>query len=213
MSAPICIFDVDGVLVDTFAANADAYQHACRALGLPEPDPAEIRRLLGRPAEEMARRLGCPPERVEEFIEGYARPRYHEALRARAIAFPGVGRVLEVLRDRGVHIAAWTIGPTAQQEMVLSLAGLRRWVELLHAHGANDYPKPDPRGLEEIVARLGAGEPRYLIDDRGEMMAGASRIGARRVFAAYGYGGPGDDPPDAVIEAPEDLLPIVFPES
>jgi phosphoglycolate phosphatase-like HAD superfamily hydrolase len=116
LSAPLVIFDVDGVLVDTVAANVEAYQFACRRMGLPMPEVDLIRPLLGRSAEEMAIALGCPP--------------------------------------------------------------------------ATDYPKPDPRGLEEIVARFPRAAPRYLVDDRGKTLAGADYIGARRIFAAYGLGAP-----------------------
>ncbi|MBI3976048.1 MAG: HAD family hydrolase [Armatimonadetes bacterium] len=209
MSAPLVIFDVDGVLVDTLPANVEAYLHACRQMGLPAPDAENVRRLLGRSAEEMAVALGCPPEHVGEFVDGHARPRY-QAIVARGVpTFPGVPEVLAALRDGGTRVAAWTIGGVAQQEAVLTAAGIRRWIELLHAPGVTGYPKPDPRGLEEIVVRFTAAEPRYLVDDRGEMLAPADRIGARRIFAAYGYGTAPTPDPDAVLRAPRDLLALI----
>ncbi|MGH2625249.1 MAG: hypothetical protein ACRDHY_01190, partial [Anaerolineales bacterium] len=97
------------------------------------------------------------------------------------------------------------------QEAVLRGAGIRAWIEFLHAPGETEYPKPDPRGLEEIVARFPTASPRYLIDDRGEMLSGAGRIRARRIFAAYGLGAPPLSPPDGVLRAPLDLLALIPP--
>jgi len=211
MSVPLVIFDVDGVLVDTVAANVEAYQFACRRTGLSVPEADHIRPLLGRSAEEMAVALGCPPGEVREFVETYAGPRYEAVVARGVLTFPGVPELLAALADRGVRLTAWTTGRAVLQEAVLRRAGIRAWIEFLHAPGATDYPKPDPRGLDEIVARFPGAAPRYLVDDRGEMLAGADHIGARRIFAAYGLGAPPLSPPDGILHAPADLLALIPP--
>lgn len=210
---PLVIFDVDGVLVDTLAANLKAYQHACRQMALPVPGAEAIRPLLGRSAEEMAGVLGCPPERIEEFVRVHAWPRYEQVVTRGVPTFPRVPALLTALRGGSVRVAAWTTGRAALQEAVLTAAGIRPLIEYLHAPGMTDYPKPDPRGLEEIVAQFPSTEPRYLIDDRGEMLAPAHRIEARTIFAAYGLGAPPPVPPDAVVQAPWEILALVAPEA
>ncbi len=213
MSGALAIFDVDGVLVDTLWANVDAYQYACRQMGLPVPRLEIIRPLLGRRAEEMAAALGCPAERVEEFVRGHAGPRYERAVSCGVSPFPKVPELLAALRAAGVRVAAWTTGRATLQEAVLTAAGVRAWIEYLHAPGLTAFPKPDPRGLDEIVGRFPAAAPRFLVDDRGEMLDGAGRIGARTIFAAYGLGPPPAISPDAVVRAPWQILALIAPES
>lgn len=105
MRAPLVILDVDGVLVDALAAHVEAYRYACREMGLPLPQEGEVRRLMGLGADEMAVRLGCPRERVGEFVDGFARPGYAAILSAR-IPFAGVPDTLAALREGGTRIAA-----------------------------------------------------------------------------------------------------------
>jgi len=210
-SRPLAILDIDGVLVDTLAANIEAYQYACGRMGLPVPGVDQIRSLMGLRAEEMAVALGCSPGEARDFMERYAWPRYEAVVAEGVPTFPGVPDVLAALADRGVRLTAWTSDRAALQEVVLSRAGIRGWIEYLHAPGESEHPKPDPRGLEEIVARFPGAAPRYLIDDRGEMLSGANRIRARRIFAAYGLGVPPLRPPDGVLRTPLDLLALILP--
>jgi len=210
---PLVIFDVDGVLVDTSAANVEAYEYACRQMSLPVPRVEAIRSLLGRSADEMAIAFGCPPGQVREFVEAHAGPQYEAAVARGVATFTGVPELLAALADRGTRLAAWTTGRAVLQEAVLRRAGIRGWIEFLHAPGAAKYAKPDPRGLDEIVAHFPGTAPRFLVDDRGEMLAAAERIGARRIFAAYGLGAPPPTPPDAVVTSPWGILALVAPES
>lgn len=209
MKRPLFIFDVDGVLVDTSAANVDAYQHGFRSIGLPVPEADKVRALLGLPAEVMSSGLGCPENRVREFLAEHVWPRFREILPVLARGFPGVAEILEELRSRGASIAAWTAGDAHLQEVVLSGAGLRRFINFVHAHGTARHPKPDPRGLAEIVSHFNGAVPRYLIDDRADLLSHGREIGAVKVFAAYGFGRLEGGTADVVLRSPGDLLTLL----
>lgn len=71
------------------------------------------------------------------------------------------------------------------------------------------YPKPDPRGLQEIVVFFDSPSPRYLVDDRDDMLAAGRSIDAVRVFAGYGFGQAGMILPDAILQTPWDLLALI----
>lgn len=212
MSAPLVIFDVDGVLVDTSAANVEGYQTGCRAVGIPVPEPGRVRKLLGLPFEEMAQQLGCPPDRLEEFrrVGGAV---YRQRVAEGVPTYPGVPEVLSELRARGVQLAAWTTGGVALQEIVLKAASLRGWIAFLHAPGMTTHPKPDPIGLREIVAHFPESAPRFLVDDRGENLTAGREIDAVGVFAAYGFGVPPSSRFHAVVvRTPGEILDLVVPK-
>ncbi|MGH2453450.1 MAG: HAD family hydrolase [bacterium] len=208
---PLVIFDVDGVLVDTSAANVEGYQAGCRAVGIAVPEPAQVRTLLGLSFEEMARQLGCPPDRLEAF-RGVGGAAYRRHVGEGVPVYPGVPDLLSELSAGGVRLAAWTTGAVALQEMVLKAVGLRQWIAFLHAHGMTTYPKPDPRGLREIVAHFPESAPRFLVDDRGENLLAGREINALEVFAAYGFGAPPGSPPHAVVHTPGEILDLVDPQ-
>ncbi len=51
------LFDLDGTLLDQFAAIHRCHAHAMRSVGLPAPTPERVRRAVGRGIEEAIREL------------------------------------------------------------------------------------------------------------------------------------------------------------
>ncbi|MEW6284200.1 MAG: HAD hydrolase-like protein, partial [Candidatus Eremiobacterota bacterium] len=110
MNTDLAIFDLDGVLIDSRGANAEAFAFGIHQLGLPRPDPARVVALIGQPADRMLAELGCPPERLVETFERYVRPRYLECVAEFARPYPGAADLLGRLRSAGFGVAACTSG-------------------------------------------------------------------------------------------------------
>ncbi|HYP16450.1 MAG TPA: HAD hydrolase-like protein, partial [Opitutus sp.] len=64
------LFDLDGTLVDHFAAIHRAHSHTLRQLGLPAPSMAQVRAAVGGGVEVAVRRL-VGAERTAEALAVY----------------------------------------------------------------------------------------------------------------------------------------------
>ena len=181
----LVVFDLDGVLIDSRAANYQAFACGVEALGLPSPEEETVVGLIGLSAAEMLQRLGCPAERVSEIYEGFVKPHYLENLPRLARAVDGAAEVLTQLRRRGHRVVACTSGDRALQEKALRHIGLR-----------------------ELVQRVGHEGPIVHVEDSQVGLQMGLECGVTTVFADYGFGKPEPLTPHFRIQKLTQLLDV-----
>lgn len=153
MSAPAaCLFDLDGLLLDTEPLHGQAWRQAAEHFGLQLPE-AELMRLRGRRRLENARqviawigeRVGAPPT-VEELLA--VQQPIARSLLPQAAAMDGAPELLRQCRQRRVAMALVT--SSSRESLQLKTAG-HPWLEpiTLRIHGddpelAEGKPAPDP---------------------------------------------------------------------
>ena len=192
----LVVFDCDGTLVDSQDAICRSMETAFAAAGLPAPDRAAVRRIVG---------LSLPQALVELAPEATDEQRRHalEAYKASFRAarsqgtleqplYPGVEALLRRLHSRGLVLGVAT---------GMSDRGL---AACLARHGVNDlfttlqtadrHPsKPHPAMLEAALFESGAapGEA-VMVGDTVFDMEMARTAGVRAVGVAWGYHAPGE---------------------
>lgn len=180
------VFDWDGTLLDSTGAIARAIQDAARDLGLPVPDDARARHVIGLGlADALAYAVPeLSPADYPRLIERY---RHHYLMHdANLVLFDGVREMLADLQARG-HLLAVATGKSA--------AGLRRALASsgLGAHfvttrcADQTAPKPDPAMLHEISAELDlAPERLVMIGDTTHDLRMAHAAGTAAIAVTYG---------------------------
>jgi phosphoglycolate phosphatase len=148
------LFDLDGTLIDHFAAIQRAHAHTLRQLGLPEPTAAQVRDAVGGGLEEAIARL-VGPDRVVAALAIY-RPYWDATMLDDVRLLPGARELLTTLKRNGIQAAVFTNkhGPSSRRICVhLHLAGL-----LEGNFGATDTPwlKPAPEFAAHALQALGA---------------------------------------------------------
>jgi HAD superfamily hydrolase (TIGR01549 family) len=148
------VFDWDGTLVDTLAALYRANVAALDAFGIPF-DQTLLRRHYTADWRLMYRRLGIPPERLDEANDRWLA---HYQGGSEVKPFPGAVEALERLRDAGVVIGLVTAGDRAIIEPQLEATGLGELIRV-RVFG-DDLPvhKPDPQPLRAVLDALGVGD-------------------------------------------------------
>ena len=209
------LFDLDGTLADTAPDLAAAVNRIRADQGM---DALPIERL--RPFASAGARglvfagLGVKPGDAEydgmreAFLEYYA-----ERICVNTRLFPGIQALLEQLGRRGV---AWGIVTNKALRFTERLiAELRLRPACVVGGDSTPHLKPHPASLllaaEQL--RLAPAECCYLGDDLRDIQA-ARAAGMRPVAVEWGYhhpdnSGPGTWQADAVINRPEDLLPLL----
>lgn len=204
----LVVFDLDGVLIDSRAANYEAFARGIEAVGLARPEEDAVVSLIGLSAAEMLQRLGCPSERVSEIYDGFVKPHYLENLPQLARAVEGADAVLTELRRRGHRVVACTSGDRALQEKALRHIGLRDFFEDMQTPDDSRFHKPQVEYLRELVQRVNHVGPIVHVEDSQVGLQMGLECGATTVFADYGFGKPDPFKPHFRIQKLKELLEV-----
>ncbi|SDH42085.1 HAD-IA family hydrolase [Pseudonocardia oroxyli] len=206
--ADAVVFDLDGVLVDSFAVMREAFGIAYAEVVGSGPAPFEdYNRHLGRFFPDIMRLMGLPLEMEAPFV----RESYRLADRVRL--FPGVADLLAELDARNVPLAVATGKAGVRARSLLD--GLGVLERFRHVIGSDEISRPKP--APDIVLRA-----LDLLDvppDRAVMVGDAvtdlrSARGARVRSVAALWGTTEEaalraEGPDVVAQAPTDVLALV----
>ena len=148
------LLDLDGTLIDHFAAIHRAHAHTLRQLGLPEPTLAQVRAAVGGGLETALARL-VGPERVAAALAFY-RPYWDATMLDDVALLPGARELLERLRARGAKLAVLTNKHGPSSRRICDHLGLTPLLDGIF--GATDTPwlKPQREFTAHVLQQLGA---------------------------------------------------------
>jgi phosphoglycolate phosphatase len=179
----LAVFDLDGTLVDSVDDIAAAVNHGLARAGLPPRSRDEVRRFIGDGARVlMERAVGPHRDRIDEVIAGW-REHYGAHLLDQTRPYPGV---VEVLAAARCTLAIQTNKPGDMARRILGGLGLlSRFAVVL---GGGEAPaKPDPAGVRDILARVGARpEEAVFVGDSPVDVATARNAGLVFVGVTWG---------------------------
>ncbi|KOY55806.1 phosphoglycolate phosphatase [Streptomyces sp. XY332] len=202
------IFDLDGVIVDSFAVMEEAFAIAYKeVVGEGRAPFEEYRRHQGRYFPDIMRIMGLPLEMEEPFVRESYR------LAHQVPVFEGITELLATLRSRRFKLAVATgkSGPRARS--LLEQLGLLHFFD--HVIGSDEvaHPKPAPdivvRALE--LLELPA-EEAIMIGDAPTDIASAHGAGVASAAALWADVDDEDAllgaQPGAVLYRPDELLAL-----
>jgi pyrophosphatase PpaX len=212
MRFPVCLFDLDGTLIDSGPMILASMAHAVRTVTGRELAYEELAATVGGQGL-VSQMQELDPERVDELVDAY---RVHnEPLHETLEAFDGIAEVLSRLRSDGRRLAI----VTAKRHRTVGLAferlpWLREQFDLVIAYEDTERHKPDPDPVLAALEQLGAAPSRgaYVGDSPFDVRA-AKAAGAFAV--AVGWGGIHSDErlleesPDAFVRSPSELLDVL----
>lgn len=186
MKYQLIVFDWDGTLLDSAGAIVNAIQAACRDLGLPEPDDARARHVIGLGLVDAMRHAvpDLPPDSYQAMVDRY---RFHYLAGDHELTlFKGVPALLERLKNGGHLLAIATGKSRAGLERALDHSGLRPY--FLASRCADEcHSKPHPQMLEELMAEFGVAEAAtVMIGDTSHDLLMASNAGVDGLAVTYG---------------------------
>lgn len=186
MKYSLVVFDWDGTLLDSAAAIVRSIQAACADLGLPIPDDARARHVIGLGLAD-AMRHAVPELRAEQMQAMVDRYRHHYLSSDHQLTlFAGVPAMLERLRAAGHMLAIATGKSRVGLERALDHSSLRPL--FMGSRCADEcHSKPHPQMLEELILEFGV-EPMstVMIGDTSHDMLMAKSAGVDGVAVTYG---------------------------
>lgn len=148
------LFDLDGTLIDHFAAIHRSHTHAMSQLGLPVPTLAQVRAAVGGGLEQAIARLAGPAN-VAAVLAAY-RPYWNATMLDDVQLLPGAKESLTTLKQAGIRSAVFTNKHAPSSRRICEHLGI---AELLVGNfGATDtaWLKPERAFSDYVLAALQA---------------------------------------------------------
>lgn len=150
------LFDLDGTLVDSYAALAEAVNYARREHGLADLSPGRIRDFVGEGLERLLQRA-FDPIAVPRSAQTSFERRYDEICCEESRVLDDVADTLTELHALHVTMAVCTNKPTAFSRKILDFLELARFFRAIVGPDLAGARKPDGqhvlRTLEEARCR------------------------------------------------------------
>jgi len=145
------LFDLDGTLVDSYAALAEAVNHARRAHGLHELSAGRIRDFVGDGLETMLQRA-FETENVPRSAKMAFEERYDQICCAKSRVLDDVEETVAALHARGVAMAVCTNKPTSFSKKILDFLGLAPFFRAVVGPDLAGARKPDAQHVLHALA-------------------------------------------------------------
>lgn len=213
----LIVFDLDGTLVDTLPAIAEACNAMLEGEGLPTHPREAYRRFAGDGAAMLVKRASGhrfddDPERVADLVRKF-RERDEKADEDLAHPYEGVASMLAGLLEREIPLAILSNKEHAEAvALVEKRFGAEPFVAVL-GHDGRFPLKPDPHALLQLIkdAKTTPARTVYVGDTDTDMRTGRA-AGAFVVGCAWGFRDRDElarTGADVVIDRPTDLVSLI----
>jgi phosphoglycolate phosphatase len=222
------VFDLDGTLIDSGTDLCNSVNATLKHFAKPELPIAVIAGYIGDGASLLVRRAFGDPEgdiHDEEYVAKaltFFLDYYRIHKLDHTFLYPGVLESLEAIRSAqsGVLMAVLTNKPVNPSRDICAHFGLARF--FFQNYGGNSFhtKKPDPHGLQSLIAEAGAIVGRVItpaetvmIGDTDVDVLTARNIGARSIGCTFGLKPHSltEVTPDYLAHSPADWPRILAP--
>jgi len=140
------LFDLDGTLVDSYAALTEAVNHARRSEGLADLNADRIRGLVGDGVEKLLQRAFDRTEIERHTVHAFE-SRYDEVCCQESRVLADVEATLAQLQSRGIGMAVCTNKPTFFSKKILDFLELSRYFRAIVGPDLAGARKPEAQHL------------------------------------------------------------------
>ncbi len=179
MTKPLLVFDLDGTVIDGYAAIGQALAYAMERLGFAPPPDARVRVMVGYGLERLLEQA-VGRELASEGVRLF-RERYPEVAVAGSHLLPGVAETLATLDAAGHPMALASNKPARFSRLILEAKGVAQYFREIAGPDAATPAKPDPTMLKTILERAAAPAATTVVVGDMEVDADFARAAGCRV--------------------------------
>lgn len=213
----LCVFDLDGTLVNTIKDIAYAANHSLELLGYPTCDEDSYRYKIGNGMRMICKRAmpeeaGNDEAKLDEMVKLY-NEYYSVHCCDRSPAYPGMIELIPRLQKAGVTCAVISNKPHPQTMIVMDT--LFPDAGFAYIEGQSDrFPrKPDPTVLLDCVEKLGfTREETVYVGDSDVDMIFSHNAGVTGLGVAWGFRGREElegSQADGIADTADDIFDFV----
>lgn len=192
MKTKLCIFDLDGTLINSLYDLADAMNYALERHGFPTHPRDKYRYMVGNGISVLADRAMVVPEGTDSEIKNAILADFNEYYNAHNMDFTrpynGIPKLLDDLDKLGIRYAVLSNKPDIfAGEIVSALFEGRKFAAIWGKR--DDFPrKPDPASVLALIREVGVSpEDCLYIGDSNVDMQTAHNAALRNVGVSWGF--------------------------
>jgi len=177
------IFDMDGVLVDSYRPHFESWR-ALAAENALELTEEQFARLFGRPGRTIITELWAGSVREDQVrsLDERKEYLYREIIRDHIPVCEGLIGLLEDLRTGGAKLAVGSSGPPENVDLVLDGLGIRTYFSAMVTGMDVTRGKPDPEVFLLAAERIAVPPARCaVIEDAPAGLQAAHRAGMKAI--------------------------------
>ncbi|HUJ20627.1 MAG TPA: HAD-IA family hydrolase [Bryobacteraceae bacterium] len=211
----LVIFDLDGTLIDSSVDLANSVNATRAHLHLPPIENETVYSYVGNGAPVLIRKALGPeyPEGEIQNALAFFMEYYREHMLDHTVLYRGVRELLDEFRRVGIAMAVLTNKPVRFSQAIVDGLGLHSHFARVYGGNSFAFKKPNPIGIETLMAERGAARDQTLmvgdssVDVQTARNAHVTACGVTWGFQPETFT---SDPPDILINRPEELAEIVL---
>lgn len=188
----LCLFDLDGTLLNTIHALTFTTNETLKAFGLSTIVPEQTKRMVGDGYKKQMERalIACGDEKLTHYEEALSlyMENFERYCMREVVAYDGIPHLLDYLKKSGLKIAVYSNKPHHQAvENIETIFG-KGYFDCVRGEQPGTPKKPAPDGAWLICRELGI-EPKdclYLGDTNTDMKTGMA-AGMDTVGVTWGF--------------------------
>ena len=174
------IFDIDGVLIDSYRAHLQSWQQVARGYGR-EMTEEDFSNTFGRTSREIIRALWNELALSEKEIESFDQKKEASFREIVATDYPwmeGAEDLIAALFGAGYRLAVGSSGPKENVQLMLSQLSESKWITSAVSGSDVQYGKPHPEVFQLAAEKLEVSPERCaVIEDATAGITAANAAG------------------------------------
>ena len=204
------LFDMDGVLVDSYGAHLESWRALAAEEGLPF-DREALTRMFGRTSHEMIGEL-WPDRAADSRRLSQRKEAIYRAVVERSFpAMPGAAELVAALDEAGFALALASSGPPENVALALERLGVRQRFDADVTGRDVERGKPDPQVFLLAAERLGLAPDRCVVVEDAPVGVEAAHAAGMAAVALLSTGRRREDfascRPELVVSSLAELHP------
>jgi len=177
------IFDMDGVLVDSYAPHLESWRVLANEIGASITDE-QFDHTFGRTSRDIIRMLfGATDDETVHAYDERKEALYRDLVREAVPGMPGAVELVGSLATAGLGLAVGTSGPRANVDLVCAAMGLDDLLKVRVTKEDVRRGKPDPEIFLTAAAKLGVAPACCVVIEDAPAGIQAARSGGMRCIA------------------------------
>lgn len=207
------LFDMDGVLIDSYGAHMRSWRVLAAEQGLPFSE-GEFARHFGRTGPEVVAIFW--PGRASQAAALAARKEalFRQEIERSFPAAPGARELVHALRPAGFALAVASSGPPENVSFVLDRLAITSCFDAVTTGADVQRGKPDPQVFLVAAARLGVPPARCVVVEDAPVGVAAAHAGGTKAVAVLSTGRRAEDfaavAPERLVGSLRELTPADF---
>ena len=210
----LCIFDLDGTVLDTIHTIAYYGNYALKRHGVAPIDTDAYKYLVGTGMANLVKKMllyrDCYTDELFEKVLFDYNNAYNSNVRYKTEKFPGLTEILDKLKALGYKLAIVSNKPDYPTRVVVSSIYGDNYFDYVTGKREELPLKPDPTVVFDVMGRFGASPENciYIGDTATDMHTGKNAK-LYTVGVLWGFRGEkelSEGGADAIVSTPEELL-------